>query len=59
MRKLKHYSSLTNLSKTSLISITDNSPSAPKVEESVIMINYFHPNSQQLLNLEEHLKAKQ
>ena len=43
---------LKQFKKTSLISIPDNEiRSSPKVEESVIMVDYFNPPSQQLLSL--------
>ena len=43
-----------------MISIQDVTPKgAPKVEESVVMVDYFNPNQKQLSQLEEFFEKKE
>jgi hypothetical protein len=45
--------------KASIISVQDLSPvKAPKVEESVIMVNYFNPTQQQQSKWEQYIEMK-
>lgn len=48
------------LNKASVISIQDVSPKAPpKVEESVIMVDYFNPDMKRMKQLEKMLENKE
>jgi hypothetical protein len=47
------------LHKASIISIQDPTPKQPPaIEESLIMVDYFHPSSEQKSKLEEYLENK-
>ena len=47
------------MNKASVISIQDVSPKGPpKVEESVIMVDYFNPDMQRMKQLEKMLENK-
>jgi len=49
-----------NLHKASVISIQDVTPKGtPKVEESVVMVDYFNPNQKQLSQLEKFLEKNE
>lgn len=49
-----------NLHKASVISIQDVTPKGPpKVEESVVMVDYFNPDHKQLSQLEEFFEKKE
>lgn len=56
---LQHLSDKQLLHKASVISIQDFTPKqAPKVEESVIMVDYFNPTKQQKNKWEEYIEMK-
>lgn len=45
--------------KASIISIQDLTPKGqPKIEQSVVMVDYFNPDKKQLSKLEEYLEKK-
>ena len=60
MNKLIHnLSDICLVHKASVISVQEITPlQAPKVEESVIMVNYFNPTLQQQNKWEEYIELK-
>jgi hypothetical protein len=60
-RKNVPFHQVVNLSelKESVCSFTDNSKQQERLEESQILMDYFHPNEKRISEMEEYMKSKE